>query len=625
MIGQISSYSCLGGAGYKGRTSGNFMPSPYLDYTSTQMWKSFADLLDWSEFIYINSGEIKELHKRLYNYFNTDIEVRALSAAEKPLDTLDAKEWKTLLTEDLNWQTHASMLLENVGAYGNDFISVLAPTERYLQCPRCGGRGPLRQLAVLAGADFGFKDFKFLMRCPFSGCRKDKVKDLQSFKEDAVPINLADKFIIKHWPVREMVLHYYEWSDSADIYWNIPESYKRAVTSGDINTLAEADSNVLEAIKQNKLFKFNRDRIFHAKEHTLSGLQLRGWGLPRTISMHKQVWTLHMLRKQVQALAMDYVMPIRLVSPTSQATPTPMGAMSPFSVVNHGDFQQMFSGVLSEHRSDPTRWHSMPFPLEYSLLGGEASQLFPVEMLTTTKEDLIDAGGIPVELYKSNLSLQVAPVGLRLFEAQNRAIPSLLNQAVRFVVSRVTELSAKEPVRVSHTKVQIIDNVDTLMAQLQLAASGQMSLSGPLERMGVDFEDDIHRQFNENRLRTDAQERMQEEQMRRQESMGAMQQAMAGAPPAGAPAPGGAPAGDPMAGMLPSTGFVPPQSIDQMESAAMSLAQQLSMMDPMSRENELKVMREQYPTFHAVVMQRLDEVRRQQGQEGRQMMLNGGM
>ena len=594
------------------------------------MWRSFADLLDWSEFIYINSGEVKELHKRLFNYFNTEVEVRAMLAADKPLDDRDSMDWKTLLDEDLNWRMHAGLMLDNLGAYGNDFISVISPIERYLQCPRCGGRGPLRQLAYLPGVDFAFKNFKFLMRCPFASCRRDKSNELKEFKADAVSLNLADKLIIKHWPVREIVMHYYEWTDRVDIFWNIPQSYKNAVNSGDIQTLAEADPNVLDAIQRGMLFQFNRDRIFHAKEATLSGLQVRGWGLPRTIAMHKQVWTLHMLRKQVQALAMDYVMPIRLVSPTSQASPMPMGgAMSPFSVVNQGDFQQMFSAVLGEHRQDPTRWHSMPFPVDYALLGGEASQLVPTEMIQSVKDDLIDSGGIPVELYKSNLSLQVAPVGLRLFEAQNRAVPMILNQALRFVVSRVTELANKEPVRAMHTQVKIIDNVDTLMAQLQLAASGQMSLSGPLERMGVDFRDDLHRQFNENRARTEMQERMQEEMARRQESMGAMQQAMAGAPPAGAPA-GGDPAAaggapqDPTAGLLPSQGYQPPQTVDQMESAAMSLAQQLSMMDPVSRNNELKVLRDQYPTFHAVVMQRLEDVRYQQQQEGRQMMMSGG-
>lgn len=619
----ISSYSCLGSSRYVGRTSGNYFPTPYFDYTSTQMWRSFADLLDWSEFIFINSGEILELHKRLFGYFNTDIEVRAVNASRRPLDEADADDWKELLEEDLMWRMHAHQMLNNVAAYGNDFISVIAPVERYLQCPRCGGRGPLRMLCKVEGTEFRFSKFKFLMRCPFYGCRRDRATEIKAFISETVPINLADKFTIKHWPVREIVLHYYEWSDKADIFWKIPESYKQAVMSGDIETLSTADANVLDAIENNVLFKFNPDRIYHAKEPFLSGLKLRGWGLPRTITLHKQVWLLHMLRKQVQALSMDYVTPIRLVSPTSQTMNTGMGAMSPGMSVNRGDFQRMFSSVLSEHRSDPTRWHSMPFPLDYSLLGGEANQLFPVEQTMMAKEDLIESGGVPVELFKSNLSLQVAPVGLRLFESQNRAIPMILNHALRFVVNRVAELSGREPIKARHARVQIVDNVETLMAQLQLASSGQLSLSGPLERMGIDFKDDVHRRFNEQRIMSDMQERLQEEQANRQQSLGNMQQAVAGGGDPAA-AGGGAPV-DPLAGMLPSTGFQPPQSIDQMEAAATSLAEQLSMMDPMGRENELRILRQQYPTFHAVVMQRLDDVRYQQSQQGRQMLLNGGV
>ncbi len=117
--------------------------------------------------------------------------------------------------------------------------------------------------------------------------------------------------MIKHWPVREMVLNYYLWTEEIEYFWKIPEEYKRQVLFGDVKTLATADPAVLEAIEKQRLFKFKPDRIFHAKEPTLSGLKTKGWGLPRTLYMCRQAFTLQLVRKNIQALGLDYVIPIR--------------------------------------------------------------------------------------------------------------------------------------------------------------------------------------------------------------------------------------------------------------------------------------------------------------------------
>lgn len=77
--------------------------------------------------------------------------------------------------------------------------------------------------------------------------------------------------------------------------------------------------------------------------------------------------------------------------------------------------------------------------------------------------------------------------------------------------------------------------------------------------------------------------------------------------------------------MMPTQGYLPPQDINGMTSESAALAEQLVMMDNLSRQRELKVLRDKYPTFHDLVMQAIEAVRSRQSSEGRQMIQQGGM
>lgn len=629
MYEKLTSFDCPGNSRYAGNSSSQAYPKAFLDYASTAVPQTFAELLDWSEFAFLATGDYKSLFERLYNYFITRVNVTSLDNVKKPLDEDSANDWRHLIEDELCWgETAASMML-NLGVYGNDFLTVYAPIRRFLDCPNCGLRIDMRTLADTAGSDFGYRSGKFVARCVSRRCRREN-RGTTVWSPHDLRSSRPEDFKIKQWPVREMIIHHYAWTDRTIIYWRIPEHYKRAVQSGDVETLAEADVNVLEAIEKNLLFKFRDDRIFHAKEPTITGLQTRGWGIPRSIFLNRQGWTLQLLRKNTQGLALDWVMPMKIVSPSAQSVPVGRGnSMSPSASVNHADFARMFAKAANSHRNNPTGWQAMQMPVDANILGGDANRLFPAEMIRHAKDEFLDAGGFPVEMYRGTLTLQTAPVGLRLFEATNKSIPSILNRAVKFISGRVSELASRDPVICKHERVTITDDLETLMMQTQMAMSGALAMSEPMRRMGIDFRDNARQTMRETEITQELQEEAQEEQIKRQQSNAAMQ-----APPPGAGDPaaaGGAPAGgggeaaqNPLAGMLPSTGYTPPMSPDQMEEAATALAQQLSQMDPMSRRRELDVLRTKYKTFHSIVRIRLEQADQQMGQQGRQAMLSQG-
>jgi hypothetical protein len=614
---KLTTFDCPGSNRYVGNGANNNYPRPFLDYASVSVPQTFSELLDWSEFAFLASGDYHALFQRLYNYFNTDVRIRSVDSKQKPLDDSTADDWRRLI-EKIGWGEIVSSMLFNLGVYGNEFISVYAPIRRFLICPNCGQQVEFRTLATRSGSNFAYRKGKFVASCFSKYCKANYGSQTVPWKIYDLRAARPESFKIKQWPVREMVIHHYAWSDRTMIYWRIPEHYKRAVQFGDIETLAEADEQVLEAIERNILFKFREDRIMHLKEPTLTGLQTRGWGLPRSLFLHRQGWTVQLLRKNTQAIALDWVTPIKLVSPMT----APVGgaiSQSPAQSIALPDFARMFGNIVRQHNDNPTGWHATTVPVQPSILGGNADQLFPHALIQHAKDEFIDAGGFPVELYRGSMTLQTAPVGLRLFEATNKAIPALLNRALAFVTNRISELASREPVDARHERVTYVDDIELLMAKLQMGMSGGMAMSDTLNRMGVDFREDAQQRMREQRILQDLQAEEQERIINRERGMAAVQPQ-----PGEQQAMGGDPAMDPTMGMLPSQGYTPPQLPDQMEEAAVALAQTLSMMPPQARQQELRILRERYKTFHSIVVVRLREADNANAQQGRQMMMEGG-
>lgn len=614
---------------------------PFLDYTSTAVPRNFAELMDWSEYMYLSGTEIREIFKRLFNYFNTDVDVTAIDSNKQSLDDGDARTWTKLISDELHWNTHVSQMMDNVAIYGNDFLSVVAPIQRYLLCDQCSSRFEIEAFSKMEGADFKYDKNKFFGRCRSSQCKQAK-RGTREMEVKDLRIKDPGEFKIKHWPVREIALNHYLWTDETQIYWRIPEDYKRQVLKGDIKTLATADLGVLDAIQTNGLFRFKPDRIFHAKEPTLSGLKTRGWGLPRTLYLCRQAWTLQLIRKNVQALGIDFITPIRLLTPSTEVTRGSTGiAISPNTSVNHGEFARIVANIRSAHRRDPTTLHAAQVPMQYQLIGGEASQLFPEAIHQTAKGDLLEAGGFPVNIYQADLTIQAAPVGLRLFESQNRNIPAMMNEGLKFVANRVSELAGRDPIDARHQRVTLVDNLEISMARLQMAMSGQTSMTNALKPLNMNFQEEARQNARDQAFLMQLQTEQQEMLANQQGGMQMIQQLMqppqdpnaqaaggGGAPggaPGGAVGPDGQPMMDPTAGMLPSNGLQFPMDITGLESTVAALAQTLGGMDPATRRRELSLTEQMNPTAHGILRTRLEQFDRQMASDGRQMMLQGGM
>jgi hypothetical protein len=617
-------------------------PDPFLDVASQNMPETIRNALWWSEYIWNVFGTYRMSMERVVSYFLTDIEISGdVSDDEKG-------KYNEFLADSLHAMDFLQNMMRDRMCYGNAFGSILVPFRRYLMSPKTGDLYPLH--VVYKNSQFDFKwsdDFEFIATCP-------KTKWRGPWKVVDKPEDEEEHISLKRWSPHEIEILHDPYTDEMSYLWRIPEDYKRLVRKGHLFHLERASEEVLKAIKNNHMFRFNDDAIFHMKEPTLAGIRNRGWGLPRSLVNFRQIYYVQVLRRYNEAIALDYVIPFRLITPAPRGGGSAggMSAQDPMMFYNSGDFKSQVKGMMNRRRQDPASWQILPFPVNYQMLGGDANQLAPKDLMDQGMETLLNESGTPVELYKGTLSLQAAPVALRLFESTWRNMVQEANSLIQWLLKGISQLMSWEPVDGSLTRVTIADDMNKQMAALQLMMGQQVSGTTGLKAIGYDWD-------TEQRLLSEEAQKQQELQARTQEEMeqagfaaevakgmnpmapppGGQQGAM-GAPTsmAGAVAAGGQdggggnPAGPDAqsamgAGMTPVSEYIgtmgpnTPVTPNDLQAAAEALAQQLLGLPEGQKDSQLRELKQFNPTLHALVREKMDDIRRSARMQGGAMLM----
>lgn len=601
---------------------------PFNDIATTQMPTTMKSALWWSEYIWTIMGTYRMAMERIVSYFITDIELGG-DASDDEKD-----KYQDFMHEQLDALSFLGTIMRDRLCYGNAFASVIVPFRRFLQCPKTGDLYPLR--IVYYNFDFDFNDkFEFIATCPKTGWRGPwHVVDK--------PREESDHLILKRWNPHEMELLHDPYTDEVAFLWRIPEYYKRMVKEGNLYHLERASKQVLEAIKYDKLFRFHNDAVYHMKEQTLAGIRNMGWGLPRSLINYRQIWYVQVLRRYNEAIALDYVIPFRLITPEARSGGAVGGiaTQDPMSIYAAGDFRAQVRNMLNKRRRDPASWQMLPFPVNYQMLGGDASQLAPTELITQGFDTLLNETGTPVEFYNGSLSMQAAPVALRLFESTHRQLVSDANRFLQWMCNTVSRIMSWELVDCNLKRVTIADDMAKQTAALQLMMGQQLSGTSGLAAIGYDWETEQQRLADEARKQQEMMARQQEEA----EQAGFAQQIAKGidpatGQPAGAPPAGGDPAaaggamtgpeaaqagGMPVSNYIQSMGQNAMVTPEDLQSAAEMLAQELLGLPEGVKDSQLRELKKHNPTLHALVKEKMNDMRSSLRMQGGAMLMQQG-
>jgi hypothetical protein len=633
LVSSSSPYFNRGAGAAYGETG---FADPWNDLATTQMPTTMKSALWWSEYIWTVHGTYRMAMERIVSYFLTDVELGGEASDE------EKKKYESFLNDQLKIMPFLGMAMRDRLCYGNAFVSVVVPFRRFLQCPKTGDMYPLK----VAYYNFDFKlsdEFEFIATCPKTGWRG-------AWQVVDKPREEADHIILKRWNPHEIEILHDPYTDEAAYLWRIPEYYKRMVKEGNLFHLERCSRQVMEAIRHNKLFRFNPDAIFHLKEPTLAGIRNMGWGLPRSLTNYRQIWYVQVLRRYNEAIALDYVIPFRLITPSTSGGTSAGGiaTQDPMSIYAAGDFRSQVRNMINKRRRDPASWQMLPFPVNYQMLGGDAKQLAPTEMIQQGTETLLNETGVPVEFYQGSLSLQAAPVALRLFESTHRGLVSDANCLLRWICESIGRIMSWEKVDCHLQRVTIADDMQKQMSALQLMMGQQLSGHSGLKAIGYDWETEQSLIAAEARKQQEIQARQQEEmeqagfaaEVAKGNNPNAAAAQPGGGAQGGAPPQGGAPQGGQSgpgmaaAGGTPVTDYIqtmgPNAAVtpNDLQAAAGQLAQELLGLPEGVKDSQLRQLKQFNPTLHSLTRTKMDEMRQQFRTQGgamlQQQQMGGG-
>ncbi len=626
------------GSTARGLKADERFPDPFMDMASTAMPDTIEDALRWCEYIMLANGTYRQAIGRVISYFITDVEVSNLG--ENKVGREEREKYVNFLDDTLGIKNVLHTVALDYVTYGNSFTTLLMPFRRYLSCKGCGLELPLKKVFNTPEFRFAWRNYEFQASCPhchYSGSWRHI--DRRSGEQGELKI--------KRWNPHEMDVLYDPYSDDAAYIWRIPDDYRQLIRQGHLHHLERVSWEVVQAIKHDQNLLFDKDVVYHMKEDPLAGIYARGWGISRVLVNFRQAWYTQILHRFNEAIALDYVVPFRCITPMPKPGSSGPESSDPVHSINMGGFVARVNQMLRARRRDPARWNVLPFGVEYKALGGDATQLAPKELLDQAIDTLLTSIGVPVEFYKGTLSVQAAPAALRLFEANWSHLVHNLNRFIAKLVGRLAEVLSWEPVSAKLVRVTHADDLNRQMAKLQLMMGQQISQTTGLKSVGLDFVEENQQKLEEERLMAEAQQETQQEmeQSRQMDDMAMPQQMMQGAgqpgasatgqpAPAGAAPQGGTPQQLPGAGMMMGAQsavdmFIAsrvntpniPRTPEELNTQAQIIANDLMARPESQKDSELIKLKKSDPTMHALVRSIIDDIRQQAQTQGGNMLL----
>ena len=567
---------------------------PFLLPSSATMPRQAQSAFDLALYLYYLFPEYRQASKRLTSHFITDIDLSSEFGDRKERDTL-----YDILVDGLNLFGVMGSIGEEYACYGNSFIRVHMPFDRYLIDDRDPNR--LWRWAIHTfGDDLTFNLATMTYNAPdpiHPGQRHDfKFVDYLSRDWTRVRLRLLDP--------RRVILQHSWISGKTRVVYDFEEWFRNDIKkSNKLFQINETPMYMLEAIRDEHCFLFEEGEVFHFKAPTISGISNSGWGMPEVLANYRTLHQLQVYRMVDEVIGKDYLLPFRLFSPPSNSS----GEDASHLLMDRSLFKQDVSEMIKRRRSDPYAIHAFADPISYQEFGADQHKsMTPKELVQYQTNNALDSFGYPAELFRGSLQVVQIPTTIRLFENTFRFIHYNFNHLTKWVSKKVCHMRDMSPGVATLQLPSLADDLEKRQIYLQLGAAGELSRSKYLRGYGVaDPIEEIKERLLED-IEIERQKLQIQKDFEREVTMGTPEDILAAQTEGG---------GDPGGNVTPM------DRMAEAEEIAMSLLQEgISNGD---RQRELKNIKAADPQLHALVKQKMEEVRAAGAAQGRQMANEG--
>jgi hypothetical protein len=507
-------------------------------------------------------------------------------------------------------ETHSFVVDNGIitsNCYGNSFLRLHLPFDRVLIDHR---DGKYREYSLsMFGNDvkYDYKAMKYDVPDPTT---MDKPKDKRTrVKLDFIdrPARDKDRIRLRKIDPRQIVLQHSFLSGKTQVLYRFEPEFVTLIRNSVMYQVNETPMSMLKAIAMEQDFLFNEGQVFHFRAPTISGVSNFGWGMPETIANYRHIHQLQVLRKIDEAVGLDYMLPFRLFSPVSSQQ-----ANDPMNYMLLSRWGTEMKEIIRRRRIDPFAMHALPFPVQYQEFGAQGKNLAPKDLVEYHNNVLLDAMGYPAELFRGSIQIQQVPTAIRLFENSFHFIYQGFDRILKWVSKRVLDYIGQEQIGVTLQLPRIADNVEKQNAFLQLSAGAEIPRSIAYAPFGIKDPVEAAKQRAQEDIAIKKEQIKLDQDFQREQSIGSMDSVIANAQQQGQGG-GSSPAGDLGAGGQTTNPL-------DIQNQAEQIATQLLQMPIGERQKQMAQIKSSNPNLHAMVKQKMEDMRSQAASAGVQQL-----
>jgi hypothetical protein len=449
------------------QVGGGTLPfDPFDDIASRYHPTNMREVWRLCEYFYLTNQTYRKGSERMVDYFLTEPKVIGeLTDA--------AKSFLEKMKEEGRIMDQLRQVGINYMCYTNAVVSVVLPFSRNLLCKKCGSAISMEKITQETVAwDKGTN----LIKIP---CAKCKNADGLEMKD--LPIRDMTNLNLRVWDPKRIHMERNSVTNQKRFWYDIPAWERNLISEGNLFLLRTMPMSILDAVRTKKKLLLSNRLTFHMCDAEISGVDLGGWSPPVIMSAFRNFFRLMVLNRHDEALAADYIVPMRMLSPAPQT-----GDGNTFMMQNMAEVMANMGDLVRQHQVNGLDWYFTPIPMVYQPIGGEGRSLAPKELIEAEEDRLLNARGIPPEFYRSTMSLQAAPVALRLFEQSNAPLAGGLSRLLTKISDIVSSYIQQGDHLLELESVKILDDLDKTQWRMHAFSAGLISKETAMAPHAID-------------------------------------------------------------------------------------------------------------------------------------------
>ncbi len=452
---------------FHGRTPGGLFhgalryPSPFFDIGHTFLPSTFDQLLKWCRYYFLVNPLINAVTYKMAEY-----PITPLIFEIEDVDT--RKKWENISENLLKLRAFQIEVGLDYFCYGNAFVTLHFPFDKYLICTNC------KNEILINKAAYKFRNLKYHLAC-------EKCDTTSEAKvHDNYVRNLKGIKLIR-WNPEYVRPEHNELTGHTDYFLQVPQVVRNDILLGKRHIVETVPHIYIEALQQSKSLRFTDENIFHLKRPTIAQKDM-GWGMPLILPVLKDTYYLQILRKAQEAIAQQHIVPMRILFPQAA------GASSdPYSTTDLGMWRKRIEAEIVKWRADANYIPILPLPIGNETIGGEGKALMLHQEMRAWSEQIVAGMHVPIEFVFGGLQYSGSNVSMRMLENQFLGYRLMQHVLVNdFILGRIADYMAWPRPQTRFKRFKMADDLQRSALVFQLNQAMKISDTTLLDDMDYD-------------------------------------------------------------------------------------------------------------------------------------------